>query len=114
MTLLTRTRTRIRGLNDACRADGLSGDGCGVRTWGVRALGPDLVACAIREVQAFDKFDADNDPYGEHDFGSVTLGGEKLYWKIDYYDRSLAARSRNPADPEVTVRVLTLMLADEY
>ena len=114
MTLLSRTRTPIRELNDACRIAGLSGDGCWVLTRGVRALGPDLMACAIRKVQAFDRFDADNDPHGEHDLGDFTLCGERLLWKIDYYDQLLQAGSENPADPAVTVRVLTLMLADEY
>jgi hypothetical protein len=30
-----------------------------------------------------------NDPYGEHDFGSFELAGEKFFWKIDYYDFAL-------------------------
>jgi hypothetical protein len=36
------------------------------------------------------------------------------YWKIDYYDRNLELHSLDPADPEVTVRVLTIMRVDEY
>jgi hypothetical protein len=114
MTVLSRNRTRICGLNNQCRTGGLTGDGLWVITRGVRALGADFVACAVRKVQAFDRFDADNDPYGEHDFGAFSLCGERLFWKIDCYDRALAAGSPNPADPDVTVRVLTLMLASEY
>jgi hypothetical protein len=34
--------------------------------------------------------------------------------KIDYYDRMLRDASPNPADPAVTRRVLTLMLASDY
>ncbi len=105
---------RVRELNDAFRADGPSGNGRWVLTRGVLALGPDLVACAVRKVRAFDKFDADNDPYGEHDFGSFTLCGDKLFWKIDYYDQALDAASEDPADPELTARALTIMLAEEY
>ena len=52
--------------------------------------------------------------YGEHDFGSIELFDEKLFWKFDYYDLDLKFGSPNPADPAVTVRVLTTMLADEY
>jgi hypothetical protein len=56
----------------------------------------------------------DNDPHGERDFGSLGLRGQRLFWKIDYYDLALEYGSPDPADPAVTRRVLTLMLADEY
>ena len=35
-------------------------------------------------------------------------------WKIDYYDRSRSHHSPDAADPKVTLRVLTVMLAGEY
>jgi hypothetical protein len=59
-------------------------------------------------------FFADNDPYGEHDFGAVEIGGERFLFKIDYYDRSLTAHSPDKADPAATTCVLTIMRADEY
>lgn len=63
----------------------------------------------------FDTFTADNDPYGEHDFGAFDAGGEKIFWKIDYYDaRDPDLGADNPADPETTERALTIMLASEY
>jgi hypothetical protein len=37
-----------------------------------------------------------------------------VLWKIDYYDRSRRYHSPDPADPKLTVRVLTVMRADEY
>ena len=40
--------------------------------------------------------------------------GEDHFWKIDYYDHALENGSENPADPEITRRVLTIMRADEY
>ena len=103
---------RIRELNDAFRKT-FSG-GKVVMTASVAAL-PDMVrANALLEVTRFDQFTPDNDPHGEHDFGAFEDGGTKFFFKIDYYDRSLNAGSEDPADPSVTARVLTLMLADEY
>jgi hypothetical protein len=70
---------------------------------------------AIRErVETFNGFTPDNDPYGERDFGSFDQNGHKVFWKIDYYDRTLRAGSDDPADPKKTKRVLTIMLAEEY
>ena len=83
-------------------------------TRGVQALSPEFVAAALRAVAAFDSFDAENDPHGEHDFGALTVRGERLLWKVDAYDRTLTVASPNPTNPAVTVRVLTIMLVDEY
>lgn len=69
---------------------------------------------AFTAVRSFDKFDKDNDPWGEHDFGAFELDGEKLFWKIDAYDLSMSMGSPNPANEAVTRRVLTVMLAAEY
>ena len=63
---------------------------------------------------AFDDFNADNDPHGELDFGSFELEGEKVFWKIDYYDLAGEFGSEDPTDPKKTLRVLTVMLAEEY
>ncbi|MGZ5042816.1 MAG: DUF3768 domain-containing protein, partial [Usitatibacter sp.] len=50
----------------------------------------------------------------EHDFGSFEAEGEKIFFKIDYFDRTLTHHSPDPADPAVTERVITIMLAEEY
>ena len=68
----------------------------------------------LLEVQTFANFNADNDPRGEHDFGSFRLAGQNFFWKIDYYNPACDAGSEDPADPVKTTRVLTLMLASEY
>jgi len=81
-------------------------------TVGVQALGN--VDAVLRQVQLFDAFTTDNDPYGEHDFGSITLEGTTCFWKIDYYDLDLHMHSPDPSDQTVTARVLTIMLAEEY
>jgi|ERR1035437_1039079 hypothetical protein len=70
---------------------------------------------AIREkVETFDAFTPDNDPHGEHDFGELEHNGDRLFWKIDYYDSKMTTGSEDPADPKQTVRLLTIMLASEY
>jgi hypothetical protein len=79
--------------------------------WPPHALG-DLAAYI--KVQTFDVFSEDNDPYAKHDFGSFEFAGEKCFWKISYYDKSLAYGSDDPADETRTTRVLTIMLASEY
>lgn len=83
-------------------------------TSSVQAKGAIFVLAATSAVRAFDAFTGDNDPYGEHDFGAFDLGGERLFWKIDYYDKDLRFGSPDPADPAVTRRVLTIMLASDY
>jgi hypothetical protein len=105
-------RRTVRRLNDQLRARRASGRV--VVTQGVAAKGPEFVAQALQAVAEFDAFDHDNDPHGEHDFGAMIVAGERLFWKIDYYDRSLTSASPDPADSALTVRVLTVMLASEY
>ncbi len=102
----------IRELNDALRKT-LDG-GKLVMTRGVVALGAEVIHALTETLQSYDNFSADNDPYGEHDFGAMTVMGHNLIFKIDYYDLDLSAHSPDPADPAVTTRVLTLMLAAEY
>lgn len=65
-------------------------------------------------VKDFNRFTAGNDPYGEHDFGKVSLNGIDYFFKIDYYDNDLTYGSENPSDNSITKRVLTIMRADEY
>jgi len=103
---------RIRDLNDAFRRT-FSG-GRVMMTCGVDAL-PDMVKAKVLQLVAtFDQFTEDNDPHGEHDFGSFELVDWKFFWKIDYYDQRCELGSEDPSDPKRTTRVLTLMLASEY
>jgi len=60
------------------------------------------------------QFSEDNDPYGEHDVGSLMIENKKIFWKIDYYNKTYRNGSENPADTKKTNRVLTIMLACEY
>ena len=103
---------RIRALNDQLRQH-LTG-GMAVITPGVAALGPEAVERIVKTIAVFDDFCHANDPYEEHDFGSFEAEGHTIFFKIDYFDRNLKYLSPDPTDPVVTVRVITVMLADEY
>ena len=109
---LSKRTARIRELNDAFRRTFAGGKV--TMTAGVYAL-PDMVkAAALQKAATFDQFNEDNDPHGEHDFGSFELCGRKFFWKIEYYDRAMEYSSEDPSDPEQTTRVMTVMLASEY
>lgn len=111
--MTTNETAQIATLNDLCRkAMGVAGRL--VQTSGITSL-PQEDQSAIREkVKTFDAFTPDNDPHGERDFGAFEHNGERIFWKIDYYDTTLTQGSEDPADPSQTVRVLTIMLASEY
>lgn len=110
---------RIRELNDQFRK---TGDGGRVfLTRGIIALPSYQMLQVIEAVRAFDAFTPDNDPHGEHDFGAVTIESNKVFWKIDYYQPNIDGEldadgpgSEDPSDPEGTIRVMTIMLAEEY
>ncbi|WP_163381372.1 DUF3768 domain-containing protein [Cyclobacterium sp. SYSU L10401] len=85
-----------------------------VATAGIEALMLEEKVEIFQKIKSFDDFTPDNDPYGEHDFGSFQQNAEKIYWKFDYYDPQLKFGSDDPTDPSKTKRVLTIMLASEY
>lgn len=105
--------TTIAELNDRFRKGDMS-LGQYIMTAGVQALAPEKQVQLIRLVRDFDQFTPDNDPYEEHDLGKVTLDGEEYFWKIDYYDPTLTRHSDDPASPNATRRILTLMHTSEY
>ena len=105
--------TEIRALNDALRAIA-AGNGRVYVTAGIAALPMRDQVLIMWRVRDFSDFTPDNDPWGEHDFGSFDYDGNTIFWKIDYYDRDLKSHSTDRADESVTTRVLTVMLAEEY
>jgi hypothetical protein len=103
---------RIRALNDELRQN--FAEGLAVMTPGIAALGGEAVARIVKTIAVFDDFCHANDPHEEHDFGAFDADGHRVLFKIDYYDESLTYHSPDPADPAVTKRVITIMLAEEY
>jgi len=99
-------------LNDNFRSTFIGGQV--VLSAGVADLPLGVRAQVVLKVQNYADFTPDNDPYGEHDFGSFEVAGETFFWKIDYYDLRCEFGSEDPADPEKTTRVLTIMFAGEY
>lgn len=102
----------IAELNDVFRRTGAGGTV--VVTTGIAALPAEAQGRILSRVASFAAFTENNDPYGEHDFGSFDFGEQTIFWKIDCYDRNLRYASPDPANPAVTTRVLTIMLAEEY
>lgn len=99
--------TNIAKLNDRFRGMCLNV----FYTSGVRDGIMDLVELS-RRIERSSRFTEDNDPHGEHDFGSLSFEGKKVFWKIDYYDQQLQYWC-DPLSPDCS-RTLTVMLAEEY
>ncbi|MGF6428204.1 DUF3768 domain-containing protein [Bradyrhizobium elkanii] len=113
MDLVTaETVSRIRDLNDSFRRTFVGGSV--LLTGRVAHLREEVRAEILNRVRTFERFTADNDPHGEHDFGKIQIGQSTFFFKIDYYDRAMENGSEDPADPTKTTRVLTVMFADEY
>lgn len=104
----TETSAKIAKLNDAARRNVLRY----MTSAGVISLEPSIVGDIYTAVYNYKRFTEDNDPYGEHDFGSLEIHGQKIFWKIDYYDEDLKYWC-DPLDSKCR-RVVTIMLAEEY
>lgn len=85
-----------------------------VLTQGIRANTTDDIQAIITQVRTFDKFDENNDPYNEHDFGAFDYKGKKVFWKIDNYDKKFLYLSPDVCNPKLTNKVITIMYAEEY
>ncbi len=103
----------IAALNDRFRRTLIGGQV--MLTDGIASLSEEQRSQILQQVVTFGSFTEDNDPHGEHDFGSIDhAGAGRIFWKIDYYDPTMTMGSEDPADPVKTRRVLTIMLASEY
>ena len=105
-------KIEVRRLNDRFRQTLTGGEV--MLTAGMLALTEAERTEAVRAVVQFNDFTPDNDPHGEHDFGLVSVGSNRVFWKIDYYDLQHRYASPDPSDVRITRRVLTIMLSDEW
>jgi hypothetical protein len=103
---------RIRELNDAFRKSFVGGKV--FVTEGVNGLSDEDKLALLTKVRTFDDFHRDNDPCHEHDFVNVEHDGTRYFGKIDYYAKNMEGGSEDPSDPLQTIRVFTIMRADEY
>ena len=103
---------QIAQLNDKLRKSGEGGEIVFTRPLTEsKVFDPAAIMLALAR---FDKFDADNDPHGERDFGEIEVSGAFLLWKIDYYESGTGYGSDDPADPDKTDRVLTIMFPEDW
>ena len=102
----------MQRLNDAFRQT--FNGGKVVLTKNISILPSEELSAIVHKVQTYNNFNKDNDPYGEHDFGSFEHNGNTIFWKIDYYDSEYCFFSNNPACASSTNRVLSIMFAYEY
>ena len=73
-------RALVRRLNDRLRRQHAGGRI--VITAGVHALGAEFLEAALAAVATFERFDADNDPYNEHDCAMLTVTGRRVLFEI--------------------------------
>ena len=104
--------TDIATLNDKFRKSFIGGEV--LLSAGIAAMSSEDKANIVALVQNFNDFNDDNDVYGERDFGSFDYKDEKILWKIDYYDLNHKYMSEDPSNPDITNRVLTILLSCEY
>ena len=108
----TERRATTARLNDHFRFTGENG-------WvflsaGVAAQPVPVKDAIVHTIRHFDAFTPDNDPHGEHDFGTLTVNELRIIWEITYYKRDLGDADSDPADPVRTKRVMAIMLSEEY
>ena len=102
----------IATLNDTFRKTFTGGQV--LLTAGIAAMSSEDKANIISLVQNFNDFTPDNNPYSENDFGTFDYKGEKILWKIDYYDLNNKYHSEDPSNPYITNRILTIMKVFEW
>ncbi len=111
---MTTPTERIRALNDELRQSLSTVYGKVMITQGFKALDTSVQLRLLRAITQFEAFTPDNDPHDEHDCAIIKEDGTSVIFKIDYYDRSERIHSPDPADASVTVRVMTIMLVEEW
>jgi hypothetical protein len=78
-------------------------------TPGVYQLEDRLRGRALSALARYAKFAPDS----EHDWGTFIFAGYAFEWRIEYRGADGCGLSPDPADPEQTLRVLTLYVVDD-
>jgi hypothetical protein len=100
-------REKIMALNDQLRT---SFKGGRVQiTKSVYELDDRLRGRALSVLARYDKFHPDS----EHDWGTFIFAGFSFEWRIEYRSKDGTGISPDPADPDKTLRVLTLYAIDD-
>ena len=102
----------IARLNDKLRTTGTGGTI--MITQNVKRITGFDAATLAAVLANYEEFGPSSDPHRERDFGCLTLWRYDLLWKVDYYDSAAQFGSDDPTNPEVTHRVLTVMLASDW
>jgi Protein of unknown function (DUF3768) len=97
-----RDRSKIIELNDRFRSTFKGGRVQMSRS--VYELEPRLRGRALWVLSKYKKFDPDS----EHDWGTFIFGGYAFEWWIEYRSTAGLDQSPDPANPDMTFRVLTL------
>lgn len=106
---------KVRELNDAFRKGSWEQGGRVVLTRGINALGLPFTFQCMMAVRKFEDFNANNDPHGEHDLGTFQINGHDVMWKLDTYsDAECQWGSEEPWNADLSYRVITILLAEEY
>tara|TARA_R110000796_G_scaffold104850_1_gene214761 strand:- start:694 stop:1065 length:372 start_codon:yes stop_codon:yes gene_type:complete len=113
---------KVADLNDQLRKDMFTGNMLKkhnlknkiVLTPGIAGLNLIDKEKVFASVKYYGNFNKNNNPWGEKDFGNFNFKKETFNWKIDYYDNDMKYHSPDKTDPDKTIRVLTIMKAEEY
>jgi uncharacterized protein DUF3768 len=100
-------RATIIALNDRLRTSFRGGRV--QMTKSVYELDDRLRGRAISVLARYDKFHPDS----EHDWGTFIFAGFSFEWRIEYRAKDGTGISPDPADPDKTLRVLTLYAIDD-
>jgi Protein of unknown function (DUF3768) len=104
---------RIRELNDRMRTT-MTGECFITRGINDPDNGEHFLTHVLQAVRTFDNFTENNDPHGEHDMAFIDVDDLRVFFKIDYFDLTGEYGSEDPSNPNLTRRVLTIGLAEEY
>ena len=105
---------RIAALNDALRRQPHGPGRRVVVTRAVSHMGASFIARALAAVAHFDAFTSGLNVHGERDYGQFRIDDHPLLFKITYLEPRGIYPSADPADPEQTLRVLTIMFLREF